>query len=349
MSHQQKHSTKEVKSPHITYEQRIKIEAHLSDGLKPAEIAKKLQKDRTTIVREINLGLVEINHYAYDKVHYIYSAEIAQKERDYRSSRKGAGLKISNNIEFSNKIEELIKRGFSPYAALQDIRTGTEDYGVDICTKTLYNYIEKEIFLDITNRDLPCRGEQKKRGYRRIRCAENNKRGTSISERPESIEKREEPGHWEIDLVVGKKGTKPVILTLVERKSRKSIYVLLKDKSQDEVKRALRRAKRKHGGDFSGVFKTITADNGPEFLDFEGMKKAIKCDEIYYAHPYSSWERGTNENGNRMLRRFIPRGTDLGSLTAKRLQEHEDWINNYPRKILGGNTANMVWQESIAA
>jgi IS30 family transposase len=78
------------------------------------------------------------------------------------------------------------------------------------------------------------------------------------------------------------------------------------------------------------------------------MKKAAKCGEIYYAHPYSSWERGSNENGNRMLRRFIPKGTDLRGLTAKQLQVYEDWVNNYPRNILGGYSANMAWEKELA-
>jgi IS30 family transposase len=70
------------------------------------------------------------------------------------------------------------------------------------------------------------------------------------------------------------------------------------------------------------------------------MKKAINCEEIYYAHPYSSWERGSNENGNGILRRFIPKGTDLATITTKQLQEYEDWVNNYPRKIFGYKTSN---------
>jgi len=90
------------------------------------------------------------------------------------------------------------------------------------------------------------------------------------------------------------------------------------------------------------VFKSITADNGSEFLDSEAIKKAAKCDEVYYAHPYSSWERGSNENGNRILRRFIPKGTDIGKLTHSELQRIEDWVNNYPRKILGYKSANQI-------
>jgi IS30 family transposase len=87
------------------------------------------------------------------------------------------------------------------------------------------------------------------------------------------------------------------------------------------------------------VFKTITADNGSEFLDSEAIKEAAKCGEVYYAHPYSSWERGSNANGNRILRRFVPKGTDIGKLTERELQRIEDWVNNYPRKFLGYKTA----------
>ena len=119
--------------------------------------------------------------------------------------------------------------------------------------------------------------------------------------------------------------------------------MLTKNKTQAEVLRALRKLARKMKGNFAEVFKTITADNGSEFLDGEGIKKAIRCSEIYYAHPYSSWERGSNENGNRMLRRFIPKGTDIGKITAKQLRAIETWLNNYPRKILAYQTANEVY------
>ncbi|MDR1066355.1 MAG: IS30 family transposase, partial [Clostridiales bacterium] len=134
----------------------------------------------------------------------------------------------------------------------------------------------------------------------------NDKSGKSIAERPKEADERTECGHWEIDLVIGKQGTKPVILMLVERKTRKSLYALLKNKTQKEVIAAIRRLRRRVKGDFSAVFKTITADNGAEFLDSEAIRKAAKCEEVYYAHPYSSWKPGSNENGNRILRRFVP-------------------------------------------
>jgi IS30 family transposase len=185
---------------------------------------------------------------------------------------------------------------------------------------------------------------KKKRGHKKIRTvALNNLKGKSISERPKEADERTEKGHWEIDLVVGKQGTKPVILTLVERVSRNSLYILVKNKTQKEVIAAIKRAKRRVGGDFSEVFKSITADNGLEFLDGEAIKAAAKCGDVYYAHPYSSWERCSNENGNRILRRFIPKGSDIGQLTARQLRRIEDWVNNYPRKILNYKTASEVF------
>ena len=132
--------------------------------------------------------------------------------------------------------------------------------------------------------------------------------------------------------MVGRQRSKPVILTLVERQTRKSIYVLVKNKTQKEVLQAVRRAHRRVKGDFTQVFKSITADNGSEFLDSKGLQKAAKCDEVYYAHPFSSWERGSNENGKRILRRFLPKGTDFSTLKPRDLKRIEDWVNNYPRK-----------------
>jgi IS30 family transposase len=170
----------------------------------------------------------------------------------------------------------------------------------------------------------------------------NNKNGKSITERPKEAEERTELGHWEIDLVVGKQGTKSVILTLVDRKSRKSLYVFAENKTQAAVIVALKKAAKRAKSDFDVVFKTITADNGSEFLDGEAMKKAAKCGEIYYAHPYSSWERGSNENGNRILRRFIPKGTDIGTMTDTELKRIEDWVNSYPRRLLGYKSANDI-------
>jgi IS30 family transposase len=264
-----------------------------------------------------------------------YSADVAQSKRNYAGSAKGGGLKIDNFPEESKELERLRKSGFSPYAALQKL-------GLDICVKTVYNYIDKNIFLTISNKDLLVKKNKKKRNYRKIkRKAHNNGRGTSISERPEKINNREEFGHWEIDLVVGKQGTKPVLLTLDERKTRHRLAVRLPNKSQKSVLKALKRLGKHYR------FRSITADNGSEFLDYKSIEKWLKT-KVYYAHPFSSWERGTNENQNRFVRRFFPKGTDFSRISLGKLQQTIDFINNYPRSILGGKSSAQLFYELTA-
>lgn len=112
--------------------------------------------------------------------------------------------------------------------------------------------------------------------------------------------------------------------------------------------KALNSLERKHGYEgFRNKFKTITVDNGCEFLNAEGMEQSIKRKKekrtaVYYAHPYSSWERGTNENTNKLIRRFVPKGSGINELSPKMVKYIENWLNNYPRRILDYKTPNVV-------
>lgn len=342
--------TKNKKWEQISEKERYKLEGYFEQGLSPAQIAPLLKKSKRTIERERKLGLTEQKRtnpsnnknsplYIFEVV---YKADTAQMRHEENASNKGRGLKIGHDHKLAQYIEDKIKNErWSPDAIIGRIKSEGVQFETSICTKTVYNYIDKEIFAGVSNKDLWVKRDGKKRNYQKIRTvALNNRNGKSISERPKEANERSEQGHWEIDLVVGKQGTKPVILTLVERKMRKSLYVLVKNKTQKEVLAAIKRVRRRVSGNFEDVFKSITADNGSEFLDSEAIKKAAKCGEVYYAHPYSSWERGSNENGNRILRRFIPKGIDIGKITAKELQKIEDWVNNYPRKLFGYKTAN---------
>ena len=105
-------------------------------------------------------------------------------------------------------------------------------------------------------------------------------------------------------------------------------------------------------GAFRSAFKSITADNGSEFLDYEALERSVSSGtrtHVYYAHPYSSWERGSNENANRMIRRFIPKGSDISKVTHRQVQQIEDWMNSYPRKILDFETAEERFIRELAA
>ena len=347
------YNTKKRKWEQITERERYKIEALRTAGMSAKKISEELGRSKRCIERELKLGEVEqfLPYKSVTKekgeagIQLVYRADTAQLRHNERASNKGRGLKIGKDHKLVAFIEKKIKEEkWSPDVVVAEIRKHPEQYTTDICTKTLYNYIDAGLFLGISNQDLLYKKEGKKRTYNPVRKVPlNNRNGKSIEERPKEIEQRTEKGHWEIDLVVGKQGTKRVILTLVERKSRKSLYVFAENKSQAAVLKALKRAVKRVKGDFTEVFKTITTDNGSEFLDGKGIKEATGCKEVYYAHPYCSWEKGSNENGNRMLRRFLPKGTDFTRLTDKELLRIEHWVNNYPRKILGYKTADEVY------
>ena len=140
--------------------------------------------------------------------------------------------------------------------------------------------------------------------------------------------------------VVGKKRTKARLLVLSERVTRREIIIRIKDGRAETVVAALDRLERIYGAAFYEIFKTITVDNGSEFVDADGIersarRKDAKRTTVYYCHAYSSCERGTNENINRMIRRQFPKGTDFDKVTAAEVKRVETWLNDYPREILG--------------
>ena len=153
--------------------------------------------------------------------------------------------------------------------------------------------------------------------------------------------------------VEGKKKTKETLLVLSERKARKEIMIKMKDQTAGSVVAALDRLERRYGTLFYKIFQTITVDNGSEFADVEGLERSCrrkgKRTTVFYCHPYSSYERGTNENINRMIRRWFPKGTDFGQVPKKAIQAVEDWLNAYPREILGFRSADEVFAEGLAA
>lgn len=342
-------NTKRRKGKHLNYEERIKIEALSKAGMKSERIAKEIGCSGRTIRRELEKGKVELlNSDLTTRIEY--SADIGQQKHDYASTNKGPMLKIGNDYELVEEIERLIiEEKMSPYAVAETVNNSGR-FKITISYKTIYNYIDEGLFPNLTNKDLPVKKSEKKRKHSRIRTATNNTKGTSISLRDESIDNRNEYGHWEMDTVVGKKGTNTVLLVLTERKTREEKIRKIKNKSQYCVVKELDKIERKIGSkEFRRLFKTITCDNGCENLDFVGIERSVLTKKnrtkVYYAHPYSAWERGSNENANKLIRRFIPKGADIGKFSHERIKMIEHWINNYPRRIFNGLSANMMIQK----
>jgi IS30 family transposase len=283
--------------------------------------------------------------------YYRYDADVAQNRYIAGREFKGADLKIGHDHKLCKDIENEIKKGVAPDVIANTIKKEADKYKVTLCTKTIYNYLHKNIFLNVGYEDL-IYGRYRKRHRETVnRPSYKNLRGRSIEDRPAAVAERIEPGHWEMDLVVGKPGeSKAVLLTMTERTSKREIIRKLPDKTQASVIHAMDVMERQLGRKrFQKIFRTITVDNGPEFLNSSEMERSCLSPKkartlVYYAHPYSAFERGTNENMNRMIRRFIPKGTDLSQYTKKEIQRIENWLNNYPRKILGYQTPQEVYQ-----
>ena len=223
-----------------------------------------------------------------------------------------------------------------------------------ISEKTIDNYIDKGIFYGISRESLPEHGERKRK-YDKVerKKAARAPQGESIEERPQEINDRQTFGHWEGDCVCGKKRTKETLFVLSERLTRNEIIIKMPDQTAASVVAALNKLERRFGKKFSQIFKSITFDNGSEFMDCAGIEKSVygkdrKRTKVYYCHPYSAYERGTNENINKMIRRFLPKGTDFRKVTAAYIQRVETWINNYPREILGFETSGSLFERYVA-
>lgn len=337
---------------HLSQNDRIKMETMLNSGHKVVEVAEYLRVHRSTIYREIKRG--EYTHRNSDYTEETrYSSDLGQKNHDWNAQGKGRNIKIGNDRPLAEYIEEkIIEDKYSPEAALAAAAESGIEFTTSISVRTLYRYIDKGIFLKLTNKDLPVKGKRKKHN-KRVKAQKRASAGESIENRPDEVKNREIFGHWEMDTVKGKQGvTKSCMLVLTERKTRDEIIVKLPDQKAASVVEAIDRLERKWGDMFTKVFRSITVDNGVEFSDYEGLERSVlhegeKRTFAFYCHPYSSWERGSNENNNRLIRRHIPKGEDFDEKQDRDIEYIENWINNYPRGIFGFKTSAQLFEEEI--
>ncbi|MEX5398829.1 IS30 family transposase, partial [Streptococcus sp. ZJ93] len=299
------------KRRHLTLAERRMIERWLQEGFSNREIAKRLSKAPQTIHNEVKRGQVR-QQVRKGKFEIIYSADFAQEA--YQNNRKHSVKQASLTKGLKEKILHYIKQKYSPEMMVKA-------KGIPVSISTIYYWIHHG-HLGLTKDDMlyPRKEKTKKK-----QASPNFKpTGKSIEERPESINQRENVGDVEIDTVIQTRAKNECLLTLTDRKSRYQIIRLIPDKSASSVNQALKTILREY------QINSITADNGAEF---SRLADVFDSENIYYAHPYSSWERGTNENHNRLIRRWLPKGSK--NATQQQVAFIENWINNYPKKILG--------------
>lgn len=341
---------------HLTEFDRNKIAKMRKAGATMRQIGAALHISAATVCREIQRGTyhymnadyIEVSEYIPERSHARYRANM---------EAKGGALKIGHDRRYAETLERLIAdENYSPAAALHEIENHPEIYGVfetRICRQTLYDYIDKGVFLRLSNKALPFGGGRRKKKTRHIQRAKASGRGESIEKRPPEIDGRHEFGHWEMDLVLSCKKGRKCLLVLTERLTRMEIIRLIADRSAASVVKALDAMERKWGARFPLVFKSITMDNGSEFSDYIGIERSVykrresRRTQTYYCHPYCSSERGSNEKQNQMIRRKFSKGTNFDEVTKKEVQSVESWLNSYPRRLLGWMSAGKLFDDYL--
>jgi IS30 family transposase len=297
-------------------------------GLNPAEIARQLGRHRSTVCREVSRNSTRADGR--------YRAFTAQERTNGRRSRSRRNLRFS--AEDFAQVGELLCRQWSPEQVAGHLaRLGH----LRISHETIYRHIRRDkragglLYTHL-------RGARKQR---RKRYGTYDSRGKltgkrPLSERPPAVETRRQLGHWEIDTVRGT-GSKDCIVSLVERKT----GLLLIGKLQDRMTHSLNRRVIEIIKRDEGAFQTITADNGTEFHHYHGIEARTKA-VFYFARPYHSWERGSNENANGLIRQYLPKGTSMAGLSQQQCNAIARKLNRRPCKRLGFKTPLECYYES---
>ena len=335
----------------LTYEERVIIEARLRSKkkIKITEIAEELDRDKSVISREINRN----SYLKWDertaKYKKIYSA--ARAQGDYENKRKNAGRKSA--VKEDKKLKQFIEdkiliEKWSPEEVSGYIKKQKIDFKIRPSFQEIYYWIDTKQ-LKIKSEDLTHKYKLKEKKEKEEKVKKGPKHNEkSIHKRPEKIDENKEFGHWELDCVEGTKESKKTYLTLLERLTKKYIVIEMKEHTNKCVKEAINRLEETYGENFKKIFKTMTTDNGHEFLNYDNIERSKydrrrKRTKVYYTDPYSSWQKGMNENCNGILRRFIPKGTDLNEISTYQLENILDKINEKPRKILNFTSANEMF------
>ena len=321
----------------LTLNERVKIEEFLKLHYSISTIAKKLNRSKSTITREIKRN----------KYFNSYDATKANRKAFLRASdRKWWKDKINANPELQKFVHEKLTLRWSPdqiSVTLKRLYPNNKTMNVSHETIYLYIYLHAKNGLK-TELIAQLRQQRKRRGNFKTKAVlePKIKDRISIDERPGEVLGREIPGHWEGDLIIGK-DHKSCIGTLVERSTRTIILVPLKNKNAQTVRKAFEKEFSKLP---KTMKKTLTYDNGTEMSEHQLFTKNTKV-QVYFTHPYSPWERPTNENSNGLVRDYFPKGTDFNEIPRKKIKQVQNELNERPRKVLDYQTPKDVFNSLI--
>lgn len=309
----------------LTDEERYTIAALRKEGLNQAQIAQRLQRHRSTISREVRRNAARLDG-AYRAQKAIERTN-GRRSRSRRNSRFGRGD--------WQKVERLLRLDWSPEQAAGVLRRSRE---LSISHETIYRYVWEDRARG-GNLAAHLRGANKKR---RKRYGRYDSRGRlagkrHISTRAKFIERRCQVGHWEIDTVMGG-GDTHCIMTLVERATGYLMIRKLRSRNAADLARSASQLIKQ----YEGKFRTITADNGTEFHSYKSIESKTDV-KFYFATPYHSWERGTNENTNGLIRQYLPKRTSMAKVTQRDCDRIALKLNTRPRKRYAYRTPKEIF------
>ncbi len=324
----------------LTFEEREEISRLLSQKYSFNAIAKHLERDKGTINREINQG-------ADNK--YVYRAVRAQDRAGRKSVKRRKGKrKLGKNRKLKKEVMAKLKLRWSPEQIANFLKEKyPQDKDMRISHEAIYTYLYVLPKGQLKKELLSYLRQGKKRRYKRNR---KNQTGierkledmTSIEERPAEVADRTVPGHWEGDLIIGK-NRRSALGTLVESTSRTTILVPLRNREAMTVRKSFTREIKQVPRQMK---LTLTYDQGREMAEHKLFTKQTEV-KVYFAHPGSPWERGTNENTNGLIRQFFPKGTDFNRISRREIKKVQHLLNGRPRKTLKWRTPYEIFNKLL--
>lgn len=316
---------------HFTIYDRICIEEYLRKDYSINKMSSLMKRSKSSISDEINKHTIP---------HIGYIARIAQERADKIRKNSRYNYKITDKLK--EYIIEKLKLTWSPEQISNRLKIDyPHDKEMRISFKKIYSMIYNGELEGISKKNLRKKGKKyNKKSSKKPKI----KNAIRISERPESINKREKIGDWEIDTVKGKQGTKASFATFADRKSRYYIAVIMPNAKAETFNKAADTVFRKES---YNIVNSFNGDNGSEFSLHEKLSQNFNNAKVYFAQPHSPWEKPTNENENGLLREFFPKGTSLENVTQEETKKAFDLINNRPRKCLNWKSAKEVLLENM--
>lgn len=302
-------------------------------------IAKVLDRNVSTISREISAG-------SGNK--YVYRAVRAQKRANRNASKRKKNKRILNNqVElWQYVVKKLRKKKWSPKQIAEELKKDYPDnMAMRIAPETIYTYIYVLPRGSLKKELTSCLRQNRRRRHKQsrgIKMERNIEDMLSIEERPKEVEDRIVPGHWEGDLIIGK-NNRSALGTLVERTTRTTILVPVKNREALVVAKSFAKEVKKLPGQMK---LSMTYDQGREMAQHK-LFSNISGIKVYFAHPRSPWERGTNENTNGLIRQFFPKGTDFNKVSRYEVKKVQDLLNGRPRATLGFQKPYEVFNQLI--